>query len=77
MTLHKAQSETETGQFKAIFHAILGNKGSLAPSEDGKTFLIVTIWFVTIWKAFRWWLVIGLKILEKIVRFERISYGDW
>ena len=33
MTLHKAQSETETGQFKAIFHAILGNKGSLAPSS--------------------------------------------
>ena len=33
MTLHKAQSETETGQFTAIFHAILGNKGSLAPSS--------------------------------------------
>ena len=35
MTLHKAQSETETGQFKAIFHVILGNKGSLAPSSTG------------------------------------------
>ena len=33
MALHKAQYETETGQFKAIFHVILGNKGSLAPSS--------------------------------------------
>ena len=33
MKLQNAQSESETGKFKAIFHASLGNKDSLAPSS--------------------------------------------
>ena len=49
----------------------------MSRTEAGNPDLIITIWMVTIWKLFKWWLVSGMKVSQNLFRFESFSYGDW
>ena len=62
-------SKTFVDVFLHILHLI----------EDGKTYQTVTIWIVTIWKHFIWWLISGMKIFQHLfgMKYIQMVTGKW